>query len=57
MIHTKEDLQNYLKEDFKYYKHMPTYKDKILKTERYYSCRFIYTLRNYEYAINNKNGF
>ena len=57
MIHTKEDLQNYLKEDFKYYKHMPTYKDKILKTERYCSCRFIYTLRNYEYAINNKNGF
>lgn len=56
MIQTKEDLHNYLKEDFKYYKQMPGLRDRILKTERYYSCKFIYTLRHYEYAINNKGG-
>lgn len=33
---------------------MPGWKDCILKTERYYSIKFVKTLRHYEYAINNK---
>lgn len=56
MIQTKTDLKNCLKEDFKYYKQLPTLRDRLLKTERYYSCKFVYTLRHYEYAINNKGS-
>ncbi|MBD9094521.1 serine acetyltransferase [Bacteroides thetaiotaomicron] len=56
MIKNKEDLQNYLKEDLKYYKYMPGLKERILKTERYYSIKFVTTLRHYEYALNNESG-
>lgn len=56
MIRTKNDLRDYLQEDFKYYKIMPGLKEKILKTERYYSVKFVKTLRNYEYALNNEFG-
>ena len=44
MIRTKNDLRDYLQEDFKYYKIMPGLKEKILKTERYYSVKFVKTL-------------
>lgn len=43
MIRTKNDLRDYLQEDFKYYKIMPGLKEKILKTERYYSVKFVKT--------------
>ena len=56
MIKTKEDLRNYLNEDLKYYKTLPGLREKLLKTERYYSVRFIKTLRHYEYALNNRTG-
>lgn len=56
MIKTKEDLRNYLNEDLKYYKTMPGLRECLLKTERYYSVRFVKTLRHYEYALNNKTG-
>lgn len=56
MIKSKEDLQNYLAEDLKYYKTKLGLRERLLKTERYYSVTFIKTLRHYEYAINNRTG-
>lgn len=56
MIQTREDLKNYLKEDFKYYCSKPKFRSRFLRTEGYYAYKFVYTLRHYEYAINNKAG-
>ena len=56
MIQTKEDLRNYLSEDFRFYVNKPGLRERILKTERFYSYKFVYTLRHYEYALNNKRG-
>lgn len=56
MIKTKKDLADYLAEDMKYYKSAPTWKDRLMKTERYYCWKFVRELRKYEYRINNATG-
>lgn len=56
MIKTKADLKHYLSEDRKFFSTKPTWKDRILKTEKYYSWTFITALRKTEYRMNNRSG-
>lgn len=53
MIKTKDDLKDYLSQDYSHFQKKADWKEWILKTERYYICKFLYILRHYEYSINN----
>lgn len=57
MIHSKEDLKYYLKEDNKQFGYKrPGLRDWLLHNERWYIYRFKRELRNVEYLTNIKQG-
>lgn len=59
MIKTRQDLKEYLQADLDFYlsqknSHAPGLKDWLLHNEFWYTWKYIKTLRNLEYYLNNK---
>lgn len=55
MIKSKQDLKNYLEEDYKRIGKKPTLKDWLLKNEWAYIYKYMRVLRHLEYHLNNGN--
>lgn len=52
MIQSYKDLKEYLSEDFKRFNENITFKDKILRNEKWYSWHYLIALRHVEYHLN-----
>lgn len=56
MIHSKEDLREYIQKDTERMGGKPKLKDWILHNEKWYIHKYIVALRHIEYYINGSGG-